>query len=312
MRAPRAATAMERERVLRAAPAPRHVIGGHRVLDAHVHLQPWSMLKPGPRALMERGRGDVAELLRFQEDRAAFQAHLAEEGVDAAVLVNYVSPDVMGFPPEVNDWVARYARGAATLVPMGSVNPFATPDAAAETRRVLALGIRALKVHPCHQLLHPNAYATEGLDAQRALYAEAEKAGVPVTVHTGTSVFPGARNRFADPLSVDDVAIDFPRLTILLAHCGRPFWMDKSVFLARRHDNVYLELSGIPPRKLLEYLPRLPEVEHKCVWGSDWPSPGIRSLRRNVEDFLALPGLTDAAKGRILWETGARAFGVRA
>ncbi len=270
------------------------------------------MLKPGPRAMMEKGRGDLAEQLRYQEDRAAFEAHLAEEGVDAAVLVNYVSPDVMGFPPSVNDWISSYTRGSARLVPMGSVNPLATPDAAREAQRVLGLGVRALKVHPCHQLLHPNGYVDGSAPSLRDVYAAAEKAGVPVTIHTGTSVFPGARNRFADPLAVDDVAIDFPDLNILLAHCGRPFWMDKSFFLARRHDNVYLELSGIPPKKLLEYLPRLPELEHKCVWGSDWPSPGIRSLRRNVEDFLALPGFHDAAKGRILWETGARLFGVRA
>ena len=291
------------------------MIGGHRVLDAHVHLQPWGMLKPAVRAMMERGRADVAQQLDYQGSRAAFEAHLAEEGVDAAVLVNYVSPDLMGFPPQVNDWIAAYARGSTRLLPMGSVNPFATPDAAAEAQRVLGLGIRALKVHPCHQLLHPNAYLLgppDRVEALRAVYEAAERARVPVTVHTGTSVFPGARNRYADPLTVDDVAIDFPGLTILLAHCGRPFWMDKATFLARRHDNVYLELSGIPPRKLLEYLPRLPELEHKCVWGSDWPSPGIRSLRKNVEDFLVLPGLTDAAKGRVLWETGARLFGLPA
>lgn len=284
------------------------MIEGHRVLDAHVHLQPWSMLKPGPRAMMEKGRADVPDLIRYQEDRAAFEAHLSGEGIDAAVCVNYVSPDVMGFPPQVNDWIAHYCEGSSMLVPMGSVNPLATPDAQREAARVLGLGIRALKVHPCHQLLHPNAYATGEIPALRDVYAAAERAGIPVTVHTGTSVFPGARNRFADPLDVDDVAVDFPRLPLLLAHCGRPFWMEKSFFLARRHDNVYLELSGIPPKKLLEYLPRLPDVAHKCVWGSDWPSPGIRSLRRNVEDFLALPGLTDAAKGRILWETGARLF----
>ena len=83
----------------------------------------------------------------------------------------------------------------------------------------------------------------------------AETAGVPVTIHTGTSVFPGARSRFGDPMDVDDVAIDFPRLTILLAHGGRPLWMEAAFFLVRRHPNVHLEVSGIPPSKLLEYFP---------------------------------------------------------
>jgi predicted TIM-barrel fold metal-dependent hydrolase len=71
--------------------------------------------------------------------------------------------------------------------------------------------------------------------------------------------------------------------------------MPTAVFLARRHANVHLDLSGIPPRKLLEYLPRLEDLAGKCLWGTDYPSPGILSMRRNVEDFLALP-LSEAGR----------------
>lgn len=288
------------------------MIHGHRVLDAHVHMQPWEMLKPAIREMMARGRDDIDEQLRYQASPDAFERLLDEEGIDAAVLVNYVSPDVMGFPPEVNGWVANYCRGHPRLVPMGSVNPHVTRDAKREVDLLLdTLGIRCLKVHPAHQLLYPHAYALD-MPHMRAIYEGAARRGVPVTIHTGTSIFPGAKNRFTDPIYVDDVAVDFPDLNILVAHAGRPLWGDAAFFLARRHPNVHLEISGIPPKKLLDYLPRLAEVEHKVVWGSDWPSPGIRSMRRNVEDFLALPGLTDAAKGRILWETGARLFGLKA
>lgn len=284
------------------------MIEGHRVLDAHVHLQPWQMLKPAVREVMERGRPDVGELLGFQKDRALFEAHLEREGVDAAVLVNYVSPEVMGFPPEVNEWISAYCRGSTRCLPMGSIHPRFTPRAGDEADRLVQkLGIRALKVHPCHQLLHPHDYQRD-LPGLRDVYEAAESHQVPVTIHSGTSVFPGARNRFADPIFVDDVAVDFPDCTILLAHAGRPLWYDTAFFLARRHPNVYLELSGIPPKKLLEVLPRLADIEHKCVWGTDWPSPGVRSMRQNVMELLALPGLSDAAKGRILWETGARLF----
>jgi predicted TIM-barrel fold metal-dependent hydrolase len=284
------------------------MIDGHRVLDAHVHLQPWSMLKPAVRAVMERSREDVGEQLRYQADRGAFEAHLEAEGVDAAVLVNYVSPDVMGFGPEVNDWVSKYVEGSSMLLAMGSVHPRTVPKVHDEVDRLAQkLGIRALKVHPAHQLLYPHQYALD-LPALADVYDGAAEHQLPVTIHTGTSIFPGAKNRFTEPIYVDDVAVDFPETTILLAHAGRPFWMEQAMFLARRHENVYLEISGIPPKKLLEYLPRLPEIDHKVVWGSDWPSPGVRSLRKNVQDFLARPGLSDAAKGRILWETGARLF----
>ena len=78
--------------------------------------------------------------------------------------------------------------------------------------------------------------------------------------------------------------------------------METAVFLARRHRNVSLELSGIPPKKLLEYLPRLEELSDKCVWGTDFPSPGVVSMKKNVDDFLALP-ISESASKTI---TGAR------
>jgi hypothetical protein len=65
--------------------------------------------------------------------------------------------------------------------------------------------------------------------------------------------------------------------------------MEEAFFILRRHKNVHLELSGIPPARLLEYFPRLGEVAHKTLWGTDWPSPGVKDLRQNLEQFLALP-----------------------
>jgi uncharacterized protein len=108
-------------------------------------------------------------------------------------------------------------------------------------------------------------------------------------------------------MDVDDVAIDFPKLTILLAHGGRPLWMEAAFFVVRRHPNVFLELSGIPPAKLLEYFPRLEEIAGKCVWGTDWPSPGVASMRRNVDQFLALP-LSEASQRHILYDNAERLF----
>jgi hypothetical protein len=205
----------------------------------------------------------------------------------------------MGFGDESNTWVLGYASAdRSRLLAFGSVNPRFSKDVAGDTSRLVEAGVRALKVHPPHQLYRANAYQ-DTLPSLADFYRTAEQAGMPVTIHTGTSVFPGARSRFGDPMDVDDVAIDFPKLTILLAHGGRPLWMEAAFFLVRRHPNVHLEVSGIPPAKLLEYFPRLEEIAGKTIWGTDWPSPGIKSMRMNVEAFLALP-LSDAARGAIL------------
>ena len=70
-------------------------------------------------------------------------------------------------------------------------------------------------------MLYPNDYLN-GVKELEIIYRAAEANGIPVMVHTGTSIFPGARNKYGDPIYVDDVAVDFPDLKILLAHGGRP------------------------------------------------------------------------------------------
>ena len=125
--------------------------------------------------------------------------------------------------------------------------------------------------------------------------------------HTGTSVFPRARNIYADPMPIDDVAVDFPRLRIVVAHAGRPLYGETAFFLARRHPNVFLEISGIPPRSLPRYVPRLTDLADKVLWGTDWPSMGVVSLRRNVEDFRAHNYGADVER-KVLWENAERLF----
>jgi predicted TIM-barrel fold metal-dependent hydrolase len=88
-----------------------------------------------------------------------------------------------------------------------------------------------------------------------------------------------------------------------MCHCGRPFWYDQAFGLARLHKNVYMEISGLPPRKLLTYFPELERVADKVVYGSDWP--GISSMAANVETIRSL-ALSDQAKEKILGGNAAR------
>ena len=273
-----------------------------RVFDCHVHVQPWEQMRPDVLARMTAGRRDLPEIQKALSEPEELLRLMDRQGIERAALINYVAPEVMGFDSSAGEWVTRYVRGHTDrLAAVGSVHPRHTRDARGETRRLFEeLGIRMLKIHPPHQLFAANAYLS-GEEGLREIYAVAEELGRPVMIHTGTSIFPGARNRFADPMAVDDVAVDFPKLSIVLAHAGRPLYMETAVFLVRRHPNVHLDLSGIPPKKLLEYLPRLEELAPRCLWGTDYPSPGVTSMRGNVEDFLALP-LSEAAKRRILWD----------
>jgi hypothetical protein len=65
---------------------------------------------------------------------------------------------------------------------------------------------------------------------------------------------------------------------------------------------VYLDISGIPPKTLLKYFPRLEEIAHKTLFGTDWPGPGVPDIKKNLDDFWALP-LSEAAQQQILSKT---------
>jgi len=264
------------------------------------------MVKPEVLAMIDDdSHANAKDVLSSPDNLLRF---LDDEGVERVSCINYVSPDVMGFTRETNDWIANFTKDHRDrLLPVGSVNPLHEIDVRAEIQRVLDLGIRMIKIHPPHQLFAPNGYRGE-LWQLAEIYRECEARGVPVMFHTGTSIFPKARNVFADPMPIDDVAIDFPKLQIILAHAGRPLYGETALFLARRHRNVHIDISGIPPKSLPRYFPRLKDVAPKVLWGTDWPSPGVVSMKKNVDDFRAL-GLGEDAERAILWDNATRLFG---
>jgi predicted TIM-barrel fold metal-dependent hydrolase len=272
------------------------------ITDCHIHIQPMDLFKPQALALMKKSRKDFDQVAEYCGSAKAFLKYLDRIGIDRAVLINYVAPEVIGFTSAVNEFIANYVKeDPKRLIPCGSVHPRHTRNVLADMEHIVRLGIKLIKIHPPHQLLYPNDYVN-GIKELEIIYRAAEANGIPIMVHTGTSIFPGARNKYGDPMYVDDVAVDFPGLKILLAHGGRPLWMDTAFFLVRRHSNVYLDISGIPPKTLLKYFPRLEEIAHKTLFGTDWPGPGVPDIEKNLAEFRAL-ALTEIAKEQILSKT---------
>src|SRR5260370_15493777 len=147
-------------------------------------------------------------LIRFLDDNQ----------IERICCVNYVSPDVMGFTREVNDWIADFTRAHRDrLLPVGSVHPRYERDVRGEIQRVLDRGVRMIKIHPPHQEFSPNAYRND-LPQLAELYEECNVRQVPIMFHTITSIFPRARKVYPDPMPIDDVAVHFPRITIILSH----------------------------------------------------------------------------------------------
>ena len=108
-------------------------------------------------------------------------------------------------------------------------------------------------------------------------------------VHCGSSSFPGSVNANADPRFLRPVIRDFPGLNIVLAHGGRASWYDTAASLALSNETVWIELSGLPPKRLPEYYARfdLSRLARRWLFGTDWPGvPGIAQNARAVAGLL--------------------------
>ena len=195
------------------------------ITDCHIHIAPLELFKPHALELMKQRRSNFDEIAEYCRSPKAFLQYLDRCGVDRAALINYVAPEVIGFTSEVNQFVADYSRyDPKRLISCGSLHPRHTANILADVERLLRLGIRMIKIHPPHQLLFPNDYLN-GVKELEIIYRAAEANGIPIMFHTGTSIFPGARNKYGDPMTLDDVAVDFPDLRFCwLMAGGRCGW----------------------------------------------------------------------------------------
>jgi uncharacterized protein len=134
----------------------------------------------------------------------------------------------------------------------------------------------------------------------KPFYELAAKYGVPVVFHTGDTLSKTAKLKYADPLTVDEVAVDHPSTTFVIAHCGNP-WIESAAEVAYKNPNVYLEcsalltgdLSKMPPEKVETYVVRpiswvfgYVEDPTKLMFGTDWPltkvGPYIEAYKKAI------------------------------
>ena len=261
------------------------MLDGRPLVDVHLHPARRSTIKVGWEEWARDFGGADAVTRLYDADGtvspARFDAYLAEEGVDIALVLSEYSPRVTGIQT-VEDMLPLAAYNPDRVKVVANVNPNVHYPADEELQRQLGLGAIALKVHPVHARAAAN---------DRALYPAYEicqAAGIPVIVHCGTSTFPGASNTFADPILLDDVLRDFRRLNVVLAHGGRGWWYDAAAFMALSNDRVWIELSGLPPSRLREYYARhsWPRLTRRMIFATDWP--GVPGIARNARAVAAL------------------------
>ncbi len=266
------------------------------VIDFHVHPPYWPEVTPDFVKFLETA-WDPDEFAALREEcrtGAGLARCLRQQGVDYAVILAEVNALTGRMD---NRTVLELCRGESMLIPFGTLDPRREINLPAVLADLVAQGVRGIKLYPTYEFFYPN---------DRLLYpfyAKAEELGVPVMLHTGSSVFPGAKIKYGDPLLLDEVAVDFPRLQIVLSHAGRPIWYDRAEYMARFHENVYIDVAGLPPQNLLTYLPNAHRLTSKLIFGSDWP--GDRTLEKNIDVIRHLPLPPDAIE-RILFGNAAK------
>ena len=243
-----------------------------------------------------------AEALKAMEALTpeTFGAFLRAEGVDKAVLLSEYSPKVTGVVP--NEFTVEFAGGDTCLTPFGSIDINSSIGCGVQAEHALkSLGCKGLK------LLPPYGHYYPADPRMYPAYEVAQSLDSIVMFHTGTSLFPNTRIRFADPLLLDDVANDFPRLRILMCHGGRPFWYKQAEWMLRRHSNLHIDISGIPPAQIPDHFPKLEQYYDRFVFGSDWPN--LWSIKSQVEQVRRLPYNPEVIEA-ILWRNAACLLGL--
>jgi predicted TIM-barrel fold metal-dependent hydrolase len=226
-----------------------------------------------------------------------------------ACVVFTVDEQLSGQPQVSNESVLAAAQANSdVIIPFVSINP-TRPTAAADAERLIADGrARGFKLHPPLQQFWPN---------DRALYPFYEVIAahrLPVVFHTGHSGIGtgmrgggGVRLKYGAPMPIDDVAVDFPDMPIILAHPSFP-WQDEAISICMHKPNVYIDLSGWSPKyfpaNLVQYANTL--LRDKVLFGSDYP---LITPDRWIADFDNL-AIKDGVRERILKTNAVRLLGL--
>jgi predicted TIM-barrel fold metal-dependent hydrolase len=279
-------------------------------VDVHVHIEADGH---GHYSLDDELMAASARYFRADHDRTPTLPQIADLYRSlsmAAVVFTVDAGTATGHPAlsseEVVDSAAAYPD---VLIPFGSVDPLRGPLAVAQARSlVLDHGARGFKFHPSLQGFSPDD------QAYYPLWAEIESLGVPALFHTGQTGIgaglPGGRGiklRLSDPMLLDDVAADFPSLTVILAHPSVP-WADASISIATHKSNVYIDLSGWSPKYFPPALVRAANsyLQDKVLFGTDYP---LLTPERWLRDFDTLD-LKPDVRPKILKDNAVRVLGL--
>jgi len=272
-------------------------------IDVHVHLE----------AMNEATATDAAAKKYFGDSGASRDPKALAEYYRSrkmAFVIFAVDEKLTGRPRVTNEEVIRFAaENADVAIPFCSIDPHRGEAGVREAKQLVSEKlVRGLKLHPPIQQFSPDdkmAYP---------LYEVFEAARLPVVFHTGHSGIGtgmpgggGVRLKYGNPMPIDDVAVDFPNLPIIMAHPSFP-WQDEAISICLHKPNVYIDLSGWSPKyfspTLIQYANS--RLQKKVLFGSDYP---FITPDRWIADFEKI-AIRDEVRPLILKDNALKLLGL--
>jgi len=265
------------------------------LIDCHVHVNNYDEENP-------RTTADVADDL--------FRA-MSEAGVGHAIVLT--SYKVTPHRPHVDDVIALLGDDPRVSIVEGIRwrSDGERTDLFRLEERIVAGAVRGIKLYPGYDHYPINDPSLE------SVFRIAAKHDVPVMVHTGDTYAKRAKVRYAHPLLLDDVAVDYPEVRFVMCHLGNPWFYDAAEVLYK-NDNVYGDISGlvlkefsaeferVTLQRMRDMIQYMGDPAGQLLYGSDWPLVSMRSYAR----FFADLELTAEQRERIGWRNAVEVFGL--
>ncbi len=278
-------------------------------IDVHTHVHRSVTARAAP-----SGTGEALEAMAayFKTDPAAYTVdELARYYRDRRMAAVTFTVDVKDRPVGVSseEIAERAAANADVIIPFASVDPARGTDGVRTAKRLIEeYRVRGFKFHPSVQAFFPNDRAAY------PLYEVIAAAGLPALFHTGQTgagagqrAGGGIRLAYSNPMYLDDVAVDFPGMPIILAHPSFP-WQEEALAVATHKPQVYIDLSGWSPKYfppiLVQYANTL--LKDRVLFGTDFPMLTPERWRKDLE----LTAIRDAVKPGLYKDNAARLLGL--
>lgn len=277
-----------------------------RIVKGDVHTHVWlpEHVSPEFRADLIRAWPEAANI------RTGYDEH-AEHALDAerSVVLAFDAPHAGLVVPD--EYVAEYvARDPKRLVGFCSVDPMRRDVDATLDRATEELGLRGVKLAPTYQgfdPLGPEAYV---------LYEAIAARGLPTLWHQGVTFVRKSVLAYAYPRQIDEVALRFPEMPIVIAHLGHP-WIDECIAVVRKHPSVYADISALVSRPIQLRAGLITAGEYriadKLFFGTDFPFATIRGtvdVLRGWLDDPASPAVLQETVAAILASTPLETLGL--